>query len=72
MSAPMMALTKKDSGWKEGKLPEEAYIAFLGPKEKLMQQPIVAYPKQLSGRCGVKQKTNHLVQLRVWRPLEGK
>jgi hypothetical protein len=46
MSAPMTALTKKDSGWKEGKLPEEAYIAFLGLKEKLMQQPIVAYPKR--------------------------
>jgi hypothetical protein len=29
MSAPMTALTKKDSGWKEGKLPEEAYQAFL-------------------------------------------
>jgi hypothetical protein len=46
MLAPMTALTKKDSGWKEGKLPEEAYIAFLGLKEKLMQQPIVAYPKR--------------------------
>jgi hypothetical protein len=46
MSAPMTALTKKDSGWKEGKLPEEAYQAFLGLKEKLMQQPIVAYPKR--------------------------
>jgi hypothetical protein len=32
MSAPMAALTKKESGWKEGKLPEEAYIAFLGLK----------------------------------------
>jgi hypothetical protein len=37
MSAPMTALTKKDSGWKEGKLPEEAYQAFLMLKEKLMQ-----------------------------------
>jgi hypothetical protein len=46
MSAPMTALTKKDSGWKEGKLPEEAYQAFLALKEKLMQQPIVAYPKR--------------------------
>jgi hypothetical protein len=46
MSAPMTALTKKDSGWKEGKLPEEAYQAFLVLKEKLMQQPIVAYPKR--------------------------
>jgi hypothetical protein len=39
-------LTKKDSGWKEGKLPEEAYQAFLALKEKLMQQPIGAYPKR--------------------------
>jgi hypothetical protein len=46
MSAPMTALTKKDSGWKEGKLPEEAYQAFLGLKEELMQQPIVAFPKR--------------------------
>jgi hypothetical protein len=46
MSAPMTALTKKDSGWKEGKLPEEAYQAFLTLKEKLMEQPIVAYPKR--------------------------
>jgi hypothetical protein len=46
MSAPMTALTKKDSGWKEGKLTEEAYQAFLVLKEKLMQQPIVAYPKR--------------------------
>jgi hypothetical protein len=42
----MSALTKKDSGWKEGKLPEEACQAFLALKEKLMQQPIVAYPKR--------------------------
>jgi hypothetical protein len=46
MSAPMTALTKKDSGWKEGKLPEEAYQAFLKLKKKLMEQPIVAYPKR--------------------------
>jgi hypothetical protein len=46
MSAPMTALTKKDSGWKEGKLPEEAYHSFLVLKEKLMQKPIVAYPKR--------------------------
>jgi hypothetical protein len=46
MSAPMTALTKKDSGWKKGKLPEEAYQAFSVLKEKLMQQPIVAYPKR--------------------------
>jgi hypothetical protein len=46
MSAPMTALTKKDLGWKEGKLPEEAYQAFLALKEKLMQQRIVAYPKR--------------------------
>jgi hypothetical protein len=46
MSAPMTSLTKKDSGWKEGKLPEEAYQAFLALKEELMQQPIVAYPKR--------------------------
>jgi hypothetical protein len=46
MSAPMTALTKKDLGWKEGKLPEEAYQAFLTLKEKLMQQPIMAYPKR--------------------------
>jgi hypothetical protein len=46
MSAPMTALTKKDSGWKEGKLPEEAYQAFLTLKEKLMEQPIMAYPKR--------------------------
>jgi hypothetical protein len=42
----MTALTKKDSGWKEGKLPEEAYQAFLALKEKLMQQPILGYPKR--------------------------
>jgi hypothetical protein len=46
MSAPMTALTKTDSGWKEGKLPEKAYQAFLTLKEKLMEQPIVAYPKR--------------------------
>jgi hypothetical protein len=46
MSAPMTALTKKHSGWKEGKLREEAYPAFLALKEKLMQQPIMAYPKR--------------------------
>jgi hypothetical protein len=28
MSVPMTALTKKDSGWKEVKLPEEAYQAL--------------------------------------------
>jgi hypothetical protein len=46
MLAPITALTKKDSGCKEGKLPEEAYQAFLVLKEKLMQQPIVTYPKR--------------------------
>jgi hypothetical protein len=46
MSAPMTALTKKDSGWKEGKLPGEAYQVFLVLKEKLMQQLIEAYPKK--------------------------
>jgi hypothetical protein len=50
MSAPTTALTKKDSGWKEGKPSEEAYQAFLTLKEKLMEQPIVAYPKR-EGRC---------------------
>jgi hypothetical protein len=46
MSVPMTALRKKDSGWKEGKLVEEAYQAFLTLKKKLMEQPIVAYPKR--------------------------
>jgi hypothetical protein len=56
MLAPMTALTKKDLGWKEGKLPEEAYQAFLTLKEKLMEQPIVAYPKR-EGRFMLRTET---------------
>ena len=45
ISAPLTQLTKKDSGWKSGILPENAQKAFLELKTSLISEPCLAYPR---------------------------
>ena len=44
-AAYLSALTRKDSSWKGGELPEEALRAFKSLKEKLCSKPLLAYPR---------------------------
>lgn len=46
ISGPLTALTKKDSGWKKGELPEEAYKAFKELQTILCSEPVVDYPRR--------------------------
>ncbi len=43
--SPLTQLTKKDSGWKRGLLPENALRAFRHLQTLLCSQPVLAYPR---------------------------
>jgi hypothetical protein len=45
ITSPLMNLTKKDSGWKWGSLPENALRAFRHLQSLLCSQPVLAYPR---------------------------
>ena len=46
ISAPLTALTKKESKWSSGELPAEALKAFRELQSYLCSEPIVAYPRR--------------------------
>lgn len=46
VSAPLTKLTRKDSPWKSGPLPDEALQAFRELQTHLVSEPVVAYPKR--------------------------
>ena len=46
VSGIMTCLTKKNSGYEGGKLPDKACSAFLFLKNKLCESPIVSHPKR--------------------------
>ena len=43
---PLTKLIRNDSGYKKGKLPDEAAKAFLELKNDLIKEPVVSYPNQ--------------------------
>ncbi len=45
ITSPLTNLTKKDSGWKKGALPENALRAFQHLQMLLCSQPVLAYPR---------------------------
>ena len=45
ITSPLTHLTRKDSGWKRGKLPENALRAFRHLQSLLCSQPVLAYPR---------------------------
>jgi hypothetical protein len=45
ITSPLTNLTKKDSGWKKGVLPENALRAFRHLQTLLCSQPVLAYPR---------------------------
>ncbi len=45
ITSPLTHLTKKDSGWKQGSLPENALRAFRHLQSLLCSQPVLAYPR---------------------------
>ena len=46
ISAPLTCLTRKDSAWKSGPLPESGLKAFKELRTLLISEPIVDYPRQ--------------------------
>ena len=46
ITAPLTALTRKDSGWKAGPLPPEALQSFRELQSALVSKPVVAYPRK--------------------------
>lgn len=46
VSAPLTALTKKESNWKAGPLPPEALQAFRELQTSLCSEPVVDYPRR--------------------------
>ena len=46
VSSPLTALTRKDSGWKTGPLPQEALKAFRELQTILCSEPVVDYPRR--------------------------
>ena len=46
ISGPLTALTKKDSGWRKGSLPEKALKAFKELQNILCSEPVVDYPRR--------------------------
>ena len=46
ISAPLTKLTRKDSGWTKGDLPEEAQKAFSRLKLCLTSDPVIDYPRR--------------------------
>ena len=45
ITSPLTHLTKKDSSWKRGSLPEHALRAFRHLQSLLCSQPVLAYPR---------------------------
>ena len=46
ISAPLTALTRKDSPWKTGPLPDDALLAFRELQSILCSEPVVDYPRK--------------------------
>ena len=46
ITAPLTALTRKDSAWKAGPLPPEALKAFRELQTALVSKPVVSYPRK--------------------------
>ncbi len=44
-AAPLFKLTRKDSGYKGGPLPEEAKAAFVTLRKQLISEPVMAFPR---------------------------
>ena len=44
-AAPLFRLTRGDSGWSKGTLPESALAAFNQIREEIAKRPVMAYPK---------------------------
>jgi hypothetical protein len=45
IAAPLFKLTRKDSGYKSGPLPEKALKAFYILQKQLTSEPVMAFPK---------------------------
>jgi hypothetical protein len=45
IAAPLFLLTRKDSGYKSGPLPEQALQAFYTLQKQLTSEPVMAFPK---------------------------
>jgi hypothetical protein len=45
VAAPLFKLTRKDSGYKGGPLPEEAKAAFVTLRKQLISEPVMAFPR---------------------------
>jgi hypothetical protein len=45
IAAPLIKLTRKDSGYKSGQLPEKALKAFYILQKQLTSEPVMAFPK---------------------------
>jgi hypothetical protein len=45
IAAPLFKLTRKDSGYKLGPLPEATKLAFLTLQKLLILEPVMAFPK---------------------------
>jgi hypothetical protein len=46
VSSPLNKLTRKDTSWKGGELPADAFKAYKELKQALVSEPIVDYPRQ--------------------------
>jgi hypothetical protein len=44
IAAPLFKLTRKDSGYKGGPLPEAAMAAFINLRKQLISEPVMAFP----------------------------
>jgi hypothetical protein len=45
IAAPLFKLTRKDSGYKGGPLPEAAMDAFINLRKQLISEPVMAFPR---------------------------
>ncbi len=45
IAAPLLKLTRKDSGYKGGPLPEAAMAAFINLRKQLISKPVMAFPR---------------------------
>ncbi len=45
IAAPLFRLTRKDSGYKGGPLPEAAMDAFINLRKQLISEPVMAFPR---------------------------
>ncbi len=44
ITVPLLKLTRKDSGYKGGPLPEDAMTAFIKLRKQLISKPVMAFP----------------------------